>query len=983
MRGINILTLIILKCKKWTSIMNISKSFILFIALLAVGVFSGCSDNDNDFPPVYGSLETDGDVRITVLHLGNYNISNLDDVTNLEFVFENPSSRNRMSFGGEVFLNKAQTVLGSKDALTCRIALGENDIPDGNYYLSVTGEGLPDIGMRRVMFEGNIGSEYKGESMSYDDLDGEGTVDNPYLINDDGDFLTLLWYLQDDSDHAYGKYFRQTSSFDVPRRSQIIDGHVWLPVTFSGNYDGGGYELRNLSYQGSSSVTDDSGVGLFKELYSSTIKNLSISNALLLNTCDNVGIIAGSTSGDCIFENITISGSITSSGKYIGGLVGSSEGNTTINKVYVNSLALLGNEGSSSSAGLLIGRHTNGKLNVNGFYTPDHVFTVTGHDRIGGVVGAVITDKDVYFNNVDIEHSVDQESASVKVIYGTDYNIGGIVGYFECSGNSGLKGITVKAPVHGYHDVGAMVGHAMVHNLTVGSTLLSSVVAGNRSVGGFFGYLGFPNNGSSMTFDCEEKPVRYVVKSSAEAEVSGATYVGAIVGYYDANHGKMDIKGTVEVAVNVKGDECVGGAFGYAHALNDFNPYKINFSSNTMRVEASKSAAGGVVGKAVSSTIDGGIRLNPCKNIPEMASLQSCFSGVVNSGEDAGGVVGYLTGRITGVYSTAIVTATKGDAGGICARLSNNINNSAFGGTVSAKLSGGGIFAVCLDGLYVHDCINYGDVSSEENAAGIACYTIIPEGTTYHVTSSYNAGNITAQCAGGIVAYASCSNVTYRTSPFDIVECGNSGRIEGTGNSDKSVGGIVATMNEAYPFVTSCANHGEVTGAHQYAIGGIVGDFGKRKENSWGKVSMCMNSGKVSSSHGSTHVGGVVGHLHSSDVTYNNEITDCYNIGDIPCDQKDDTGGILGYAAYYSNTYRTFNRGKVSHGNAIIGTHASGSLFHHKENYYLKDTGGSWPSSTEVKEDKLGDKTSYKGFDFDKVWDITSDGPVLRSCPFQ
>lgn len=100
-------------------------------------------------------------------------------------------------------------------------------------------------------------------------------------------------------------------------------------------------------------------------------------------------------------------------------------------------------------------------------------------------------------------------------------------------------------------------------------------------------------------------------------------------------------------------------------------------------------------------------------------------------------------------------------------------------------------------------------------------------------------------------------------------------------------------------------------------------------------------------------------------------------------DQKDDTGGILGYAASYTDTHRTFNRGKISHGNAIIGTHNSGSTFYHSHNYYLEGTGGSWPSSTSVKSSDISTESKYGDFDFKNVWIMTGDGPQLRDCPFQ
>lgn len=355
------------------------------LLLLALILLNSCADEMDIRSD--GRLETEGDSRVSVLHLGSRGIMNFAGLDNVGFRLENPRDRVSLSFGGSLKFDKTISVLDSPSALVCRIAIGETDIPDGEYYLTVSGDDLPEIALRRVSFKGNVGREVKSEPMSYDDLEGAGIESDPYLINDDGDFLTLLWYLEDDPDHAYGKYFRQTASFDVPRRSQMIDGRVWLPATFSGIYDGGGNELRNLTYQGASDPAADSGIGLFKELYSATVSNLTFSNALLINTADNVGIIAGSSEGTTLFENITLGGSITSSGSNVGGLTGRSSGSLTLKNITVSSLVVNGSESTGSKVGLLVGSHSGESFQAENVPTPDHIFSVTGHDRVGGIVG--------------------------------------------------------------------------------------------------------------------------------------------------------------------------------------------------------------------------------------------------------------------------------------------------------------------------------------------------------------------------------------------------------------------------------------------------------------------------------------------------------------------------------------------------------------------------------------------------------------------
>lgn len=958
--------------------MRIFSKAIAAVALILAGIMLN-SCGDEPVVSVPGRLEYDGNSRVSVLHLGCRDIMSLADTDNVEFLLEDPQNRVSFSFNGNLHLDRNLKVLGSPAAIVCHIGIGDSDIPDGEYYLAVRGENVPDIHLRKVSFHGNKGSEIQAESMSYDDLQGHGTKEDPYLIGSADDFVTLVWYLMDDADHAYGKYFRQTASFELPSLSQMIDGHVWHPVTFSGNYDGGGNELRNLIYMGSDDSEADSGIGLFKSLYSSTISNLALTNALVINVVDNVGILAGSCDGNTLLENITLNGTLSFSGNMAGGLVGKSSGSLTVRNIRMNSLVVDGSEGSGCCIGLLAGSHSGQSLSIENVSTPNHIFQISGRDKVGGLIGEVNVSDGISVCNVALEHSVDDESSATKVIYGSGKYVGGLIGFTDKSGNIDISGITVKAPVRGDGDVGALCGHAYVSEMTVSSVTLASVIDGNSTIGGFMGYLGFRDPGSVITFDSEKGANRFVVKSSADAGVTGDLHVGGLVGYFDSDKGKMLFKGSVELAVNVKGRQNVGGAVGYGNRLDDFNPAGLNFSSSTMRVEASDNYAGGVIGYAKSGSIRGTLEINPVKNIPSRESIPKGFGGVLYSPGTVGGVVGYMIGTVYGVSSDATITSSGVDAGGIVGRFRGTIGSCAFTGNVTANKSGAGIVAVASDGDFqISDCVNYGDITAGYNAGGVTGYGSIYSNNDLVITRCYNSGHIKGGCAGGVAAVVA-SEYSF---PY-VTECGNVGRVEGTGGSDNSVGGVIGRFNYRQAYLTSCANHGEVSGADQYAVGGVVGDFGTRSGPNFGKVSQCMNSGRVSASASSTHIGGVVGHMHSSDLSYNNEIMDCYNTGDIPSDQKDDTGGILGYAANYSNTYRTFNRGKVSHGNAIIGTHHSGSLFHHKYNYYLEGTGGGWPSSTEVKKDRIADKSVYSDFDFTNVWDISSDGPVLRNCPFR
>lgn len=949
---------------------------------MVIGI-TGCRDDNPEYN-VPGELQGTGDGRVTVVHLRTLGLDGQDTQGDVTFCLENPSSLQSLKFAGHLRNSDDTRDDGS---LACHIRIGSTDIPDGVYFMKIESENVGGLGSRKVRFISNVGEEAQNEAMSYDDLEGSGTSGDPYLINDDGDFLTMIWYLEEDPDHGYGKYFLQTESFDVPRRSQMIDGHVYAPVQFSGTYDGGGNELRNLTYQGGSNEETDSDIGLFEMLFSATVKNLVISRAMVVNAASRVGLVAGRAYGYSNLENITIDGSITASGSDIGGLVGESFAALRLKNIKIGAFSLIGSETTAEDVGLLVGEQFQNDLTVDGVTTPGHVFTVTGFRNVGGLVGNLSVNY-ANLSNITLEHSVDQETSGVKIVYGAEKYVGGLIGNLQALHSIELNNVNVKAPVRGGQDVGGLVGHAYVAHATVNGALVSSVVSGSVSVGGIFGYLGYPMPGAKITFDCESRPVRYVVKSSADAEVKGDTYVGGMIGYYDASYGEMNIKGQVEIAVNVKGGSNVGGAFGYAAELLTFNPYKINFSSTTMRVEASDSNAGGVVGLAHHASLDGDNRFDPGFKLP---NIPACFSGVVTAAKNAGGIAGKLEAvcAISGLASAATVTATDSDAGGIAGWLDYNVNNCVNYGRVDANQSAGGIYGATAkeDKITILKCANYGDIHGNSNAGGIAGYTKMAKNPRFSISTCYNSGNIRSVNAGGIAGFVGCDDTGSKNQEFDIKYCANRGIVEGMGGSNGYSAGIVAMMDHRHGYVSQCWNEGEISGPAQKAVAGIVAHMGDGGGSglhyNYGLVTRCINYGKISSSDSNTRVGGVVGILeYGFSMDYGHKITDCANYGDLPSKQKHDNGGILGYTEAYTNTYRTFNKGKVSYGNAIIGDHQGASLFHHSHNYFLEGTGKDWPSSTKVSAGDLCKESTYSDFDFKDIWAMTPDGPQPYSVPF-
>lgn len=923
-------------------------------------------------------LEGHGADLATVFH-----ISAGEDVESdgkVRFYLADPGARRSFEFDGEVSFNPELEIFGRKGALTCRMVIGDFEIPDGRYLLSLSrGDALSKV-LRLMRFRGNVCYQEQYSSYEYD-LEGAGTETEPYLIRDAGDFLSLQYGLMDDEFQGYGRYFRIDRGFELPRRSQIIDGREWVSVCFQSNLDGAGHTLRNLIYTGGSDAVKDSGVGLFKSLYNARISNLKITGALITSAASDIGLIAGTSAGNVTLSDVAVEGTVQATGDRVGGLIGSATGSLSLSGITLNSITLTAND----HCGLLAGSVSNGRLLVKNVSAPGHIFSASGRNGVGGIAGAVYDCNEVSVANVTLEHSVDAESADVKIISGSG-QVGGIVGKAANIADFKINGCTLKAPVGGASHVGALLGEASSSAITFEGNLLASVVRGGDNAGGFAGKIDL--GGNTLTFAGSN---RYVVKQSAEAGVSGKENVGGLAGSIEGN-GRIDLKNTLELAVNVTGTEGhVGGAAGLLNGSIDFNITNLNFSSPTMRVKGNADGVGGVVGWSNSAKIYASNSIDVSNGIPGESKITSNCGIIVNGASTVGGIVGVAVGgSLEGLASDAVVTAssvTGSDhgCGGIAGSAQVGISRCAFLGKVSGPERVGGIAGFLNTGCTMDNCVNYSDIDGGSCQGGIVGYIRSATNRLSHIRLCANNGKLTGGIlVGGIVAKVAIDQANRYSRDHSYIEsCVNLGDIIADGNADNAVGGIVGKLKDDMGCVRYCSNYGDVSSAKvAYAIGGVAGEMGDAKYDNRTTLYECLNAGKITCDVSSTKLGGVVGHIHQGGFNVadpNSTIHDCVNTGAIPSDQKSDTGGIVGMVTTYTDTYRTFNRGKVSHGNAIIGTHHSGTIFYHDHNYYLEGTGKSWPSSTSVKADKITDKSVYKDFNFDKIWKMTEDGPMLRN----
>lgn len=230
---------------------------------------------------------------------------------------------------------------------------------------------------------------------------------------------------------------------------------------FSGTLEGNGFTISNITYQNSGT----NNVGLFAELTGATIDGLNLQNVNLSGS-SYVGGIAGEVStgtiqnsyvtgsfrgagGDFfvggitgelnggIIENCGFSGSATGS-DYVGGIVGTQAGGTTVSNCYAMgliSVAILGD-----FIGGLVGFQYG---SIKNSYFAGNVLG-TGCSFVGGVTGTQ-------------EGGVTQSTYSTATVSGSLY-IGGLVGDLACAAVATIENSYASGSVQGSQNVGGALG---------------------------------------------------------------------------------------------------------------------------------------------------------------------------------------------------------------------------------------------------------------------------------------------------------------------------------------------------------------------------------------------------------------------------------------------------------------------------------------------------------------------------------------------
>ena len=842
---------------------------------------------------------------------------------------------------------------------------------------------------------------------------GDGTEDNPYQIFGADDFYMLIYNLYKDETDAVGIYFKQMGDFswtDVEDKS--ISTGMNKIESFGGIYDGNGHTISNMSYQGSN-TSNYTNVGLFSELKNGAeVKNLNFSNIVFRNVNKDCGTLAGSASGNITIDNVTITGTMAfeKMGDNIGGILGShKDGALKISNI-TNNLSI---SGANYNVGGVVGYVENATFEFNNFSAITTQFSLNGYCYVGSVVGK-ISNSGYTINNVNIDHIMPEQDKDVLIISGYGSGIGGVIGFADKCSDSSLEDVTIRTTVgstgkfenHNSDvdnfdgvDVGGLIGKCDTNgSTTISDAKVSGHIKGDVNIGGFIG--------SSQLYS--QTNVNIIFKGtnciqpeeSSYVAVIGSNNIGGMIG--TLAHTTLTIEKPIVITTDVNGSsDCVGGFCGFM--LNSVCDLSNLQFSETMAVNGYNNV-GGVVGEIYQSKVSGPTKIDFTNGhqsaLPNFNDLSSLYNGKVNGVDYVGGFVGNIyNSSVTGFAVNVNVTGSNnvgGFAGSIrvCDSddyISNNASNGNINGT--GEYVGGIVGYLEIDassGSFGYDGFNnniaYGNINGGSNVSGVVgCLNV--NGANFTMQYCVNTAHVVGSGhVGGVLAH-----VHQKNNAPTIQYCANFGNISATAiDEDSNVGGIVGIAKLKPMQIYYCTNHGNITASGAYkGIGGIAGEVGHNtgtvscKDNAY--VKYCANFGNISGNHSDNYVGGIVGFMQEGAASKGNCcLYDCYNRGEILSDHNRDTGGILGQADHYNTVYRNINFGKVHYGNAIIGYRKNGNaILYVDDNYYLEGSGGDWKATDSFSAGEIGNSSTYKGFDFNSVWEIVDGYPYIRLNPFQ
>ena len=515
--------------------------------------------------------------------------------------------------------------------------------------------------------------------------EGDGSVDNPYLIKTAEDLAGIAYYT------GKGVSFGNTF-FKLVNDIDLSEYDNWTPIgngatgaKFMGVFDGADHTIDYLTI----SKSWHKEVGLFGYVDDATIKNLTIgSNSSVLAASDVAAVVGAAD--DCIISNVHNKADVTGEVATAGGILGHAKGKAILtNCTNSGTIQSLLHDDAFTHVGGIVGFCQNGVISNctnNGPVISDKGEFTGGIIGCGaGNPGAISMEIIACTNNGSV-------TSASKAVGG----IAGGVGYMPnpnelqitvkmCT-NTG----TVKSTAGEY--MGGIVGAVNHYNTTVQNCENGGKILSENTVSSIGGIIGYSNYG--YISDCvNNASVTANGGPSCKCESVGGI-VGMITGmeFFDSSVKNCLNKGDVTTE-----GPYTGGIVGlYLGGQTDAQPHYIHLKlvencTNRGKITNDNGNVGGIMGH-------GPAIVNKCKNEADITGNQSHVGGIVgtcgtiinccntgnitcnssgNQYDDAGGLLGF---NWTEVYGQDLFIANSYSRGDI--KTAGSIN---FVGTVAAS----------------------------------------------------------------------------------------------------------------------------------------------------------------------------------------------------------------------------------------------------------------------------------------------------------
>ncbi|MFZ9446390.1 MAG: SwmB domain-containing protein, partial [Ilumatobacteraceae bacterium] len=286
---------------------------------------------------------------------------------------------------------------------------------------------------------------------------------------------------------------------------------------FSGVLDGGSKTISNVSLTCASAIC-----GLFSRLAGATVKDLTLASFTVSSTYDNVGALAGYSSGTVTLTNLAVSGVNVSGANTVAGVI-STCGVCIINDVHVSGSVTASGDYAAGIVANLGGNTAHASV-VN---DSSSSVTVSGGSFVGGLIGYEY--RSSYDATVGVFNSNFTGSATSSGA--NKYGAGGIAGY---TWNIAVADSWSSGSVTGVDDVGGITGNSrsssrITRSWTSGS-ITSTTVSCSAGAGGIAGST--ENSGS-------------VSESYSVASITAVCRSGGVVGNGSASISNSFFRGSL------------------------------------------------------------------------------------------------------------------------------------------------------------------------------------------------------------------------------------------------------------------------------------------------------------------------------------------------------------------------------------------------------------------------------------------------------